>query len=1479
MANNLFDSEQDFSDDSTSIKPFGAEESEKNSASSNKIDWSKIDWSKTDNQASAPTDTLREFYKTSEGELLPVEETIKGYVSSAKQPFQYRTEEGLKKGITYRKDPATGEFKPVPMDLALKYLATGAKWAGLLTANPILAAGGALAEEAQKGQEMGLGSAGNIAAEALVASPFGTGAVIPKLKNIGKALNIGKEAALVKTAVGALEGAGAGTAYTLLKSIDNPDEMNDISTNALLFAAGGALGGGLGARSEIKSIDNQLALNLRRLEASGNPKQVTLAKQLLSSNTDDALKIAENASEEALPFKKELVEAIKKKQQSGGTLLADESGFAKKELMTQVAKTTVSAGAGVTVGLREYKQRTEELDPNALQKAITLGGITAVGTYAGVSYLPKIISNPKKTIGSVLGPEVFISNEFKIAKYFSEAEARAWKTKASGWAKEIDGWIAQQPNPSYAQQTIDKIWKSDPNERVAMPEWQNLPNEMKRIIGESSSAARKFSIDIASFVPKELSDRIMSNVGQYSTIPYRLHASDDLREAWKNSDEFIKAKAEFRDELINVMGKTDEQADEIISDMVDNKDWLFGINRNSTGTSVTGILTSRQELTPKAKAMLGEITEPGAVIAATLGKQADLVYANQWEKNWSEMLLNTGLATRDAKEGLVRLVDDVPFRNSNIVHKNFDGLWVKPHILESLKELRSNNLFGSLTDSSAAKFVLGTIGVSKATKTIGNFAYNFVPQLLSNTLMSASSGSLFFKGALSSGMRSIGIQAWDSPFTKVVIEGGRKVLKIDKAFLEKSLFDAQRFGILENNITVADMMTDLQFAFGKGDAAASTARKIVDTSSDIFSMPDRLLRQVTWEGNIAQIKNIDPRFNGIDLKKFLVNETKLQNAEADELVKSVNKLVKDGKSEAQVLAELEKMGINTSSLKESAQFSKMFDDELIKREAAIVTHNEFPNPIFVPNRLRQLSAISAPVPGVGYVTPFVMIPFETTRNMWNQTVRGAELVAEGTKTGNLKMVAAGTKKLAMLAGVTAGGYTGVKMWNYDKFGLGDKEDRVLNDLVQDYDKNKPLLWTEIDPETKEAKYVASDLIIPYNNQAEVAANMMKYFENYDEQYLKNAQQVFLGMFGNDEYSNTVVRPAIEAIMNINIRTGNKISTETGYEGVEGRVKNFLNASFTPGLLKTINDVVKANKGYIDPFTGKEYTTQDVVNRILGYRETSIKLDRKFENGIDQINQDIETEKNNVQNALYKIPDIDLTKTTPQELLASLSKTRQESEIRSNVAVQKLSDMVNSMKSLTVKKEEDGKPKEVRVFNDGDIVSALERRGVDKAIITQLLTGEPVKPLTIFSVFNTVSNRLMEDLKSIATVKGIESLDKLQEKIISYGPFANYEYPAKDERVELSKIAKIYNDNNDAIINMFLKKDYPEKQSDLTELINQRNIMVNVLEEEMKNHIDGYYSDPDYKKKIDEYNINYFVEKLSKAKNVKERVMGSEGSNQ
>jgi hypothetical protein len=467
----------------------------------------------------------------------------------------------------------------------------------------------------------------------------------------------------------------------------------------------------------------------------------------------------------------------------------------------------------------------------------------------------------------------------------------------------------------------------------------------------------------------------------------------------------------------------------------------------------------------------------------------------------------------------------------------------------------------------------------------------------------------------------------------------------------------------------------------------------------------------------------------------------------------------------------------------------------------------------------------------------------------------------------------------MLSAVTAGGYTGVKMWNYKKFGFGDKEDKILNSLVQDYDKNKPVVWTDVDSKTKEAKYIASDLIIPYNNQAEVAANIMKFFNSNDEQYLKNAKQVFLGMFGNDEYSNTVIRPAIEAMMNENLRTGNKISTETGFDKVEGLAKHFLNASFTPGILRTINDVVKANKGYIDPFTGKEYTTKDVMYRMLGLRETSIKLDKKLENEIDIINQDIETEKTNVQNDLYKIPDIGLTKTTPQELLASLNLSRQQSQIRSDVAVQKLSDVVNKMKSLTVKKEKDGKPKEVRVFDDADIVNALEQKGVDKAIITQLFTGEPVKPLTIFSLFNTVSNRLMDDIKSIATVKGRESLDELKEKIVSYGPFANYEYPAKDEKIGLSKIAKIYNDKNDDIINKFLEKDYLEKQSDLTKLINERNIMVNVLEEEIKNHISGYYSDPEYKKKIDEYNTNYFVEKLLKAKNVKERAMGREGSNQ
>lgn len=140
-----------------------------------------------------------------------------------------------------------------------------------------------------------------------------------------------------------------------------------------------------------------------------------------------------------------------------------------------------------------------------------------------------------------------------------------------------------------------------------MPEWQNMPEDIQRILAESSLVARKFSIDIANFVPSEMSKIILNNVGQYTTIPYRLHASDDLRELWLKSPEFEKAKIEFRNELTKVLGKTETQADEIINDMVNNKDWLFGINKNSTGSSVSGILNKRNELTPKAKAMLGRL--------------------------------------------------------------------------------------------------------------------------------------------------------------------------------------------------------------------------------------------------------------------------------------------------------------------------------------------------------------------------------------------------------------------------------------------------------------------------------------------------------------------------------------------------------------------------------------------------------------------------------------------------------------------------------------------------------------------------------------------------------------------------------------------------------------------------------------------------------------------------------------------------------
>ena len=1494
MAINLSDSEDETSgnmypDTFVSDRPFGTEEKKKKNQS-DKLDWSKIDWSQSDKPLKGPTDTFVEVMPTGLGGYQPIEEMP--FVKPSGQPFSTvsTTEEQKRaKGVTYRKNER-GEFEAVPMDKALQYGATGTKWAGILTANPLLAGAGAFAEKSISGDiydKPVLGNVGDIAAETLLGSRFGTGQVLSGLGKIKQGLNIGRGSALAKTATGAIEGAAAGTGYTLLKSIGNPDELNSIGTNAALFSVGGALGGVLGARADIKSLDKELAFNLRNLEAKGTPEQVALAKQLLASNTDDAYKIAESSSEELLPFKQQFLDAVKSRKQSGAISDIGQRGFSKEDLLTSIAKTGVSAGAGVTVGLRTYKEKSEELDPNALSKALTMGSVTAFGTYMGLSGLSRLASNPKKLIGDVLGPEVFIGNEFKMNKYFSESEAAAFRLKALEWGKRIDGWVSEQPNKKYAAYQFNKVWKADPNQRIAMPEWQSMPEDIQRILAESSLDARKFSIDIANFVPSEMSKKILNNVGQYTTIPYRLHASDDLRELWLKSPEFEKAKIEFRNELTKVFGKTDTEADAVINDMVNNKDWLFGINKNSTGSSVSGILNKRNQLTPKAKAMLGEITEPGSVVAATIGKQADLVFTNQWEKQWAKMLLNTGLAKTEAAEGLVRLVDDVPFKTSTLVHKNFDGLWVEPHILSALQDLRSNNLFGSLADNTAAKVVLGGIGASKATKTAGNFAYNFGPQLLSNTIMAASSGALFYKGILGTGTRNLAIQAWDSPFTHIVMEGGRKVLKIDSAFLEKSLFDAKRFGILENNISVADMMTDLQTAFGKQSSSAvgKATRATVETASDIFSLPDRLLRHVTWEGNIAQIKNIDPRFNGIDLKKFLMSEpvlnpifppsqslVKLPNESADDVVSMVNKLINDGMSESQVLAELGKRGINTTSLRKSKEFSTMFNSDLIKREASIITHNEFPNPIMVPKRIRQLSAVSAGIPGVGFVSPFVMIPVETTRNMWNQAVRGAELLANGVKTGNTKMALAGGKKLALLGGITYAGYTAVKQQNFDKFGIGDEEDAILNEVVSDWDKDKPLYWTKIDPITKEARYIASDLLIPYNNQAKVIADLTKFFQSGDERYLKNANNTFAGMFTNDEFANTLVKPAIESLMNQNLRTGNAITKETGTSGVEERTSHFLNASFSTGLVRTLNDIVKAKKGYKDPFTGKEYTTEDIMNRIYGFRETNIRLDNQFGNSISSINDKVESEKGNIANALYKLPDMDMTKTTPDELLFALNKVKTDSEERSKPLVDELSSVVSKMQSLTiVEKDKSGKPVTIPVFSDRDIVAILEKQGVDKPTITQLLTGVPVKPTPLFSLINTSQTRLMNELKEISNTKGIYSESELEEKIKSYGPFANYEFTNESDSSSLSQITKDYNDYNDQIINKFLEKDSPTKQNELNEIINDRNIMIEVLENEVRQHIESYYKDPAYKNEIDAYHIEYLIDKLLKAKNVAERL--------
>ena len=1469
MAKNLFDAEDEAERSEVSDKPnFGTEEKKKKNQS-DKLDWSKIDWSQSDKPTKGPTDTFVELVPIGDGKYKPKEEMP--FVKPSGQPFltvSTTEEQKRAKGVTYRKNER-GEFEAVPIDKALQYGATGTKWAGILTANPLLAGAGAFAEKSISGDiydKPVLGNVGDIAAETLLGSRFGTGQVLSNLGKIKQGLNIGRGSALAKTATGAIEGAAAGTGYTLLKSIGNPDELNSIGTNAALFSVGGALGGVLGARADIKSLDKELAFNLRNLEAKGTPEQVTLAKQLLASNTDDAYRIAESSSEELLPFKQQFLDAVKSRKQSGAISDIGQRGFSKQDMLTQIGKASVSAGAGVTVGIKTYKEKSEELDPNALKSALVQGTLTGIGTYAGLSGLSRLASNPRKLIGDVLGPEVVIGNQFKLSKFLSESEAAAFRLRASEWGKRIDGWISEQPDKKIAAYQFNKVWRADPNQRVTMPEWRNMPEDIQRILAESSLDARKFSIDIANFVPSEMSKNILRNVGHYTTVPYRLHASDDLRELWLKNPEFKKAKIQFRNELID-SGKTEAQADEIINGMVNDKDWLFGINKNSTGSSVSGILNRRNDLSAKAKAMLGEITEPGSVIAATIGKQADLVFTNQWEKQWAKMLLNTGLAKTEAAEGLVRLVDDAPFKTSTLVHKNFDGLWVEPHILSALQDLRSSNLFGSLADNTAAKTFLGVVGASKATKTAGNFVYNFFPQAISNTIMAASSGALFYRGVLNTGARNFAIQAWDSPFTHIVMEGGRKVLKIDSAFLEKSLFDAKRFGILENNISVADMMTDLQAAFGKQsvDVAGKATRATVETASDIFSFPDRLLRHITWEGNIAQIKNIDPRFNGIDLKKFLMSEVKLPNESADDVVSMVNKLKKDGMSEPQVLAELGKRGINTTSLRTSKEFSTMFNSDLIKREAAIITHNEFPNPIMVPKRIRQLSAISMPIPGVGFVTPFVMIPVETTRNMWNQAVRGAELLANGVKTGNTKMAFAGGKKLALLGGITYLGYTAVKQHNFDKFGIDDKDDNTLNQFVSPWDKSKPLYWTKIDPETKEAKYVASDLLLAYNNQAKVIADLTKYFQSQDEQYLKNATNSFLGLFGDDEYSNTVLKPAFEAFMNEKFRTGTPVTNKDGLRGVYDKISHILDASFTPGFFRFIDDLVKSSKGQTDPFTGKEYTFQDVMQRIAGYRETSIRLDNQFGNSVKNINERIESAKKDITNLLFKLPDITLTKTTPDEFLSALNTMRMESEERLKPSVDELSRAVKDIQSLTIiQKDKSGKSVTVPVFTNAEIVDILKKQQVDINRIAEVMTGVPIDGAPLFNLIGTAQTRLMDELKTIVDTKGLDVSNEVKEKIKSYGPLANYEHEnvSEDYTFTLSEISNMYNNYNKKIVNTFAKKEPLDDEDTLEELIKKRDTMVKILDEKIKDRSKKYYSDPLFKKEVDEENIDYFLQKLN-----------------
>jgi hypothetical protein len=420
-----------------------------------------------------------------------------------------------------------------------------------------------------------------------------------------------------------------------------------------------------------------------------------------------------------------------------------------------------------------------------------------------------------------------------------------------------------------AYNAVNRIKKSNPNDTAAIDEnvnaffltgeldpslapiqtelsaWRSSTNKLReRLIGGMDDQA---FMDLAPEVRESLRTVLkesMDTSGGYLTQPYRLFEDPDYKPTKQQEDAAFK---EIRSNLVG-SGMSVEKAG------IAARKRINELKGNSAKTkeleSKSGLRPSesenilRQRVNPgqAERIWLGEITDPAQRALITSRRLSRLASAKAEDAEIANLLLNSGVASRTAREGQVELKLKTVSGKTNI--------YVDPEVADSIYKLRYgptiNQGIRNPVDAAINAFFTANF-VAKFTKVVGNVGSYPVAALGSITSAMANGVMPNFSGMRSAAasFRSLeNFVAGKSPDAK------------KKFYADLDKMDL--YNLRPKSIDAADMEATLQRGFKILNK--KILGKAVDIGGKAYSAFDVAMRYVTWKGTQTQLKQAFPDY-------------------------------------------------------------------------------------------------------------------------------------------------------------------------------------------------------------------------------------------------------------------------------------------------------------------------------------------------------------------------------------------------------------------------------------------------------------------------------------------------------------------------------------------------------------------------------------------------------------------------------------------